>query len=51
MFSLNLANSVTNILVITVKELEPATQSSCVRDQDVTTVPTRHIGETRSEFA
>ena len=32
MFSLNSANSVTKLFVITVKGLEPAT--SCVRDQD-----------------
>ena len=38
MFSLN---SVQKVFVITVKGLEPAT--SCVRDQDVTTVPARHI--------
>ena len=36
MFSLN---SVTKILVITVKRLEPAT--SCVRDQDATTAPAK----------
>ena len=38
MFSLN---SVTKIFVITVKGLEPAT--SCVRDQEATTVPARHM--------
>ena len=36
-------NSVTKIFVITVKGLEPAT--SCVREQDATTVPARHIWE------
>ena len=40
MFSLNSANSVKNILV-TVKGLEPAT--SCVREQDATTAPARHM--------
>ena len=30
-----------NIFVITVKRLEPAT--SCVRDQDATTAPSRHM--------
>ena len=35
--SLNSANSVTKIFVITVKGIEPAT--SCVRDQDATTAP------------
>ena len=38
MFSLN---SVTKIFVITVKGLELTT--SCVRDQDATTVPARHM--------
>ena len=38
---LNLANSVTKIFVMTVKGLEPTT--SCVRDQDATTVPARHM--------
>ena len=38
MFSLN---SVTTIFVIIVKGLESAT--SCVRDQDVTIVPARHM--------
>ena len=42
MFSLN---SVKNIFV-TVNGLEPAT--SCVREQDATTAPTRHMGETGS---
>ena len=39
--SLNSASSVTQIFVITVKELEPA--ASCVRDQDATTVPARLV--------
>ena len=39
--SLNSANSVTKVFVITVKGLEPAT--SCVRDQDATTVQARHV--------
>ena len=43
MFSLN---SATKIILITVKGLEPAT--SCVRDQDATTVPGRHMWETGS---
>ena len=34
-------NSVTKIFVITVKGLEPDT--SCVRDQDATTTPVRHM--------
>ena len=34
-------NSVTKIFVITVKGFEPVT--SCVRDQDATTVPERHM--------
>ena len=38
--SLNSANSVTKIFVITVKGLEPAT--SCVRDQDATLAPAKH---------
>ena len=41
MFSVNSENSVTKIFVITVKGLEPAI--SCVRDQDATTEPARHI--------
>ena len=40
-FSLNSLNSETKIFVITVKVLKPAT--SCVRDQDATTVPARHM--------
>ena len=44
--SLNSVNSVTKIFVITVKGLEPDT--SCLRDQDATTVPERHIWETES---
>ena len=40
MFSLNSLNSVTEIFVITVKGLKPAT--FCVRDQDATTVPAKH---------
>ena len=43
MFSLNSANSMTKIFVITVKEFKPVT--SCVRDQDATTAPTRHMRE------
>ena len=39
--SLHLANSVTQIFVITVKGLEPAT--TYVRDQDTTTAPARHM--------
>ena len=46
MFSLNSANSVTKIFVITVKGLKPAT--SCVRDQNATTAPARHMWETGS---
>ena len=34
-------NSLTKIFVITVKGLKSAT--SCVRDQDATTVPTSHM--------
>ena len=41
MFSLNSANSVTKIFVITVKGLEPATSN--IRDQDATTAPARHM--------
>ena len=41
MFSLNSVSSVTKIFVITVKELEPAT--SCGKDQDAATVPTKHM--------
>ena len=44
--SLNSVNSVTKIFVITVKRLEPATP--CVRNQDATTVPSRHMWETGS---
>ena len=45
--SLNSANySVTKIFVITVKRLEPAT--SCVRDQDATSAPARHMWDTGS---
>ena len=41
-FFLNVSlNSVTNIFVITIKGLEPAT--SCVRDKDATTAPARHM--------
>ena len=36
----------TKVLVITIKELEPVT--SCVRDQDATTGPARHMWETGS---
>ena len=42
MFSLNSANSVTKIFVITVKGLEPATQPPLVY-QDATTVSARHM--------
>ena len=41
MFALNSLSLVTKIFVITVKGLEPA--NFCVRDQDATTVPTRHM--------
>ena len=41
MFSLNSANSMTKILVITVKGFKPA--SSCVRNQDATTAPAKHV--------
>ena len=44
--SLNSADSVTKIFVITVKKLKTAT--SCVRDQDATTAPARHMWDTRS---
>ena len=37
----NSLNSVTKIFLITVKGLKPAT--SCVRDQDATTAPARHM--------
>ena len=40
MFSLNSLDSVTKIFVIPVKVLKADT--SCVRDQDATTVPARH---------
>ena len=46
MFSLNSLNSVTKIFVVAVKGSEPAT--SCVRDQDATTVSARHRRETGS---
>ena len=39
MFTMNSANSMTKMFVITVKGLVPAT--SCVRDQDAATVDTR----------
>ena len=39
--SLNSANSVTQIFVITVKGLEPAT--TCVRNLGATTAPERHM--------
>ena len=45
-FSLNSLNSMTKFSVITLKGLEPAT--SCVRDQDATTAPARHMCETGS---
>ena len=41
MFSLNSANSVTKIFVLTEKGFEPA--NSYVRDQDATAVPPRHM--------
>ena len=44
--SLNSVNLVTKIFAITVKGLEPAT--SCVRDQDATIAPARHMWETES---
>ena len=47
MFSLNLLNSVTKNIVATVKGFEPTT--SCVREQDATTVPATHICE-RHDF-
>ena len=43
MFSMNSANSVTKIFVITVKGLEPTT--SYLTDQDATTAPARHVQE------
>ena len=46
MFSLNSLNSVTKIFVVTVKGFEPAT--SCVRDDNATTEPARHMWETGS---
>ena len=46
MFSMNSANSVKKLFVITVKGLEPAT--SCVRDKYATTMPARHMSETGS---
>ena len=46
MFSLNSANSVIKIFVITVKGFEPPT--SCVRNQGATTAPTWHMPETES---
>ena len=44
-FFLN-GNSVTKIFVVTVKGLEPDT--FCVREQDVTAVPVRHLWEVES---
>ena len=44
MFPLNLVNSVTKMFIITVKGLQPAI--SCVRDQDTSTAPARHMWET-----
>ena len=41
MYSVKSANSVTKICVIIVKGLKPAT--SCVRHQDATTAPARHV--------
>ena len=46
MFSLNSENSVTKIFDMPVKGLELAT--SCVRDQDATIAPARHMSETGS---
>ena len=46
MFSLNSLNSVTRIFRITVKGFEPSI--SCVRDQDATTAPERHMSEIES---
>ena len=46
MFSLNLLNSVIKIFVITEKGFEPAI--FWIRNQDVTTVPARHMCETGS---
>ena len=46
MFSLNSTDSVTKIFGITVKRLDPAT--TCVRDQDATIEPARHMWETVS---
>ena len=43
MFLLNLLNSASNLFVMTVRGLEPAT--SCVRDQDDSTAPARYIWE------
>ena len=43
MFSMNSGNSVTKIFVITVKGFQP--DISCVRDQDATTAPVRHMQE------
>ena len=39
MFSLNSANSMTNVIIV--KGFEPVT--FCVRDLDAVTVPTRHM--------
>ena len=41
MFSLNLLKSVTKIFVIAVTGFKPVT--ACVRDQDATTAPARHM--------
>ena len=49
MLSLNSANSVTKIFVITVKGLKPVT--SCVKDQDATTVPARHMRDRILKFS
>ena len=46
MFSLNSANAVTKLIVITVKGFEPAT--SCVGDQEASKMPVRHMRETGS---
>ena len=47
-FFLNVCTEFNEFGVITVKGLEPATQSPLVRDQGATTVPARHMLETGS---
>ena len=44
MILLKSGNSMTKLFVIRVKGFKPAT--SCVRDQDATTVPAKHMCET-----